>query len=70
MELLQNASTIQTAAFGITNSGNFYNKLRHLVYYKTVQLLLQNMTAVTKRGIFITKYGSYYKTGHLLQKGL
>ena len=69
MGLLQKALTIQTAAFGITNCGRFYDKLRQLLYYKTGQLLLQNVAAVTKRDSFITKYGSYYKTGHLLQKG-
>ena len=69
MGLLEKALTIQTAAFGITNCGSCYDKLRQLLYYKTGQLLLQNVAVVTKRDSFITKYGSYYKTGHLLLKG-
>ena len=69
MGLLQKALTIQTAAFGITNCGSFYDKLRQLLYYKTGKLLLENVAAITKRDSFITKYGSYYKTGYSLQKG-
>ena len=49
MGLLQKALTILTAAFGVTNCGSFYDKLRQLLYYKTGQLLLQNVAAITKR---------------------
>ena len=49
MGLLEKALTIQTAAFGITNCGSFYDKLRQLLYYKTGQLLLQNVAAITNR---------------------
>ena len=49
MGSLEKALTIQTAAFGITNCGSFYDKLRQLLYYKTGQLLLQNVAAITNR---------------------
>ena len=49
MGLLQKALTILTAAFGVTNCDSFYDKLRQLLYYKTGQLLLQNVAAITKR---------------------
>ena len=67
MGLLQKVLTIQTAAFSITNCGSFYDKLRQLLYYKTGQFLLQNVAAITKHDSVITKYGSSYKTGQLLQ---
>ena len=70
MGLLQKALTVQTTAFGITNCGTFYEKLRQLLYHKTGQLLLQNVAAI-KNGTTllqntaaITKQGIYYKKGH------
>ena len=57
MGLLQKALTTQTAAFGITNCGSFYDKLRQLLYYKTGQFLLQNVGAGQL----------YYKIRQLLQ---
>ena len=68
--LLEKSLTIQTAAFGITNCGSFYDKLKQFLYYKTEQLLLQNVAAI-KNGtvllqnkVAITKQDNYYKTGH------
>ena len=60
---------LKIAATFIANCGSFYYKLRQLIYYKTGQLLLQNVAAITKRDSFVTKYGNYYKIGRLLQKG-
>ena len=57
MGSLEKALTIQTAAFGITNCGSCYDKLRQLLYYKTGQLLLQNVATGQL----------YYKTRQLLQ---
>ena len=70
MGLLEKALTIQTAAFGITNCGSFYDKLRQLLYYKTGQLLLQNVAAITNRTALlqstaaVTKQDNYYKIDH------
>ena len=70
MGLLQKALTTQTAAFGITNCGSFYDKLRQLLYYKTGQLLLQNVAAITngtallQNTAAITKQDNCYKIGH------
>ena len=57
MGLLQKALTIQTAAFGITNCGSFYDKLKKPFYCKTGQLLLKNVAAGQL----------YYKIRQLLQ---
>ena len=64
MGLLQKALTTQTAAFGITNCGSFYDKVRQLLYYKTGQFLLQNVGAgqlYYKNTAAITKHDIYYK---------
>ena len=70
MGLLEKTLTTQTAAFDITNCGSFYGKLRQLLYYKTGQLLLQNVAAITNGTALlqstaaITKQDNCYKIGH------
>ena len=54
------ASLLQIGASVVTNWSS---------YYKSVQPLLQNRTAITNWGKIYYKLGKYYKLGQLLQNG-